>query len=90
MAESTDDTVQRATAIAMDRYDISEPGALAFLTRLARRGKVDVRVIALAVIAAAVARRARLGLLPLPRVGPGLAHDRTQWDGSRPPGAPPR
>ncbi|CAA9333417.1 MAG: hypothetical protein AVDCRST_MAG34-404 [uncultured Nocardioidaceae bacterium] len=59
-----DDAVEQATAIAMDRYDMSQPGALALLSRLARRGKVDLRVVALAMIAAAVARRARQELLP--------------------------
>ena len=52
------DTVGEASAIAMERYDMSESRALAFLTRLAHRHKVELQVVAVAVVAAAVARRA--------------------------------
>jgi len=58
-ADNDGAAVDDATAIAMDRYDISQPRALALLTRLARRKNVDIRVVALAIVAAAVARRAR-------------------------------
>jgi AmiR/NasT family two-component response regulator len=47
-----------AIAIAMERYDLSEVGALALLSRLARRHRVELQVVALAVVAAAVARKA--------------------------------
>jgi AmiR/NasT family two-component response regulator len=52
------DTLGEARAIAMERYDLTEGGAVALLTRLARRHKVELQVVALAVVAAAVARRA--------------------------------
>jgi AmiR/NasT family two-component response regulator len=52
------ETVGEASAIAMERYDMSEGSALALLTRLARRHKVELQVVALAVVAAAVARKA--------------------------------
>ena len=51
--------VGEASAIAMDRYEISESGAVALLGRLARFYNVTVPVMAAAVIAAAVARRRR-------------------------------
>lgn len=53
-----DPAMGEASAIAMERYDLTEPGALALLTRLARRHKVELRVVTAAVVAAAVARRA--------------------------------
>lgn len=56
---SNDEAVNEATAIAMDRYDMSETSARGVLGRVARRHKVELRVVALAVIAAAVARRLR-------------------------------
>ncbi len=52
------DAVGEASAIAMERYDLSEGSALALLGRLARRHRVELQVVALAVVAAAVARRA--------------------------------
>jgi AmiR/NasT family two-component response regulator len=52
-----DASIGEAGAIAMERYDLTEPRALALLARLARRHKVDVRVVAAAIIAAALARR---------------------------------
>jgi AmiR/NasT family two-component response regulator len=50
--------VGEATDLVMDRYEFDEPGAMALLRRLARKRKVAVQVVALAVIAAAIARRA--------------------------------
>ena len=44
--------IARATGIAMERYSLSESGAVALLTRLAKRREVALGVIALAVIAA--------------------------------------
>ena len=52
------DAVDEARAIAMERYELTEGGAVALLGRLARRHRVELQVVALAVIAAAVARRA--------------------------------
>jgi AmiR/NasT family two-component response regulator len=57
-AQDRADTLGEARAIAMERYGLSERGALALLARLARRHKVELQVVALAVVAAAVARRA--------------------------------
>lgn len=51
--------IDEASAIAMDRYELSEPKALALLGRLARRRKVDVGVVAAALVAATLARRRR-------------------------------
>ncbi len=59
--------VDQATAISMDRYDMSETEALDFLQRVARRQEVALGVVAVAVVAAAVARRKRLVLSPAPR-----------------------
>jgi AmiR/NasT family two-component response regulator len=44
--------IARATGIAMERYSLTESGAVALLTRLAKRREVALGVIALAVIAA--------------------------------------
>lgn len=52
-------TIGEASAIAMDRYELTEPRALALLARLARRRKVDVGVVAAALVAATLARRRR-------------------------------
>lgn len=54
-------TIGEANAITMDRYDITEPGALALLSRLARYYNVTVPVMAAAIVAAALARRRRDG-----------------------------
>ena len=57
---TTDDaTIGEASAITMDRYELSELGAMSLLGRLARYYNVTVPVMAAAVIAAAVARRKR-------------------------------
>ena len=53
--------IGEASAIAMDRYEISEPRALALLSRLARHYNVTLPAMAAAVIAAAIARRRREG-----------------------------
>ena len=50
-------TVEQASSIAMDRYELSHHRALGLLTRLAHHHKVDLRVVAAAVVAAAIARR---------------------------------
>lgn len=57
--ETDDATIGEANAITMDRYELSEPGALSLLGRLARYYNVTVPVMAAAIIAAAVARRKR-------------------------------
>jgi ANTAR domain len=44
--------IARATGIAMERYSLTESGAVALLTRLAKRREVALGVIALAIIAA--------------------------------------
>jgi AmiR/NasT family two-component response regulator len=49
---SAGDDVARASGIAMERYGITEQGALALITRLAKRRDVALGVIALAIIAA--------------------------------------
>lgn len=50
-------TVEQASSIAMDRYELSHRRALGLLTRLARHHKVELRVVAAAIVAAAIARR---------------------------------
>jgi len=55
---ASDPSLNEARDVAMARYDLSAPGALALFTRLARRHTVDVRVVTAAIVAAAVARRA--------------------------------
>jgi hypothetical protein len=65
-ARGPDNGVEEASAIAMERYEISQPRALALLGRLARRHKVELPVVAAAVVAAAVARR-KLERAPLRR-----------------------
>jgi AmiR/NasT family two-component response regulator len=65
-ARGSDQGVEEASEIAMERYDLSRPRALALLGRLARRHKVELPVVAAAVIAAAVARR-KLERTPLRR-----------------------
>jgi AmiR/NasT family two-component response regulator len=54
-----DDAVGQASVIAMERYELTEARAVALLARIARRRKVELQVVAAAVIAAAVARRMR-------------------------------
>jgi AmiR/NasT family two-component response regulator len=49
---SNREEIARATGIAMERYGLTEDGALALLGRLAKRRNVAIAVIALAVIAA--------------------------------------
>ena len=49
---SSRDEIARATGIAMERYGLSEGGALDLLRRLAKRRGVAVAVVALAVVAA--------------------------------------
>ena len=49
---STGDDVARASGIAMERYGITEQGALALIARLAKRREVALGVVALAIIAA--------------------------------------
>lgn len=49
---SNGEEIARATGIAMERYGLTERGALALLTRLAKRREVALAVIALAVVAA--------------------------------------
>ena len=44
--------VARASGIAMERYGLNEPGALALMGRLATRKGVALGVVALAIIAA--------------------------------------
>jgi hypothetical protein len=61
MSQTDDAAIGEANAIAMDRYEITEPSARALLGRLARYYNVTVPVMAAAVIAAAVARRRREG-----------------------------
>ena len=51
-ADSGEEDIARATGIAMERYGLTEGGALALLARLAKRREVALAVIALAVIAA--------------------------------------
>ena len=51
-AQPDRDDIARATGIAMERYGLTEGGALALLTRIARRREVAIAVIALAVVAA--------------------------------------
>lgn len=55
MAEAR--AIDDASAITMERYGLSQPRALALLGRLARRHKVELPVVAAAVVAAALARR---------------------------------
>ena len=50
--EPGQEDIARATGIAMERYGLSEGGALALLGRLAKRREVALVVIALAVVAA--------------------------------------
>ncbi len=57
-AQDWTDTLREARAIAMERYELSEGSALALLSRLARRHRVELQVVALAVVAAAIARKA--------------------------------
>jgi AmiR/NasT family two-component response regulator len=59
-AGSEDSDVARAGGIAMERYGITEPRALAMMTRLARRHGVTLGVVAVAIIAAS-RRRAEEG-----------------------------
>jgi hypothetical protein len=49
---STEADVARASGIAMERYGLTEPRALALITRLAKRRGVALGVIAVAIIAA--------------------------------------
>jgi AmiR/NasT family two-component response regulator len=56
---SEDRAVAEATGIGMERWGMTEASTLGVLARIARHRKVELRVVALAVIAAAVARRAR-------------------------------
>lgn len=56
-SEAANHQIDEASAIAMDRYELSQPKALALLVRLARHHRVELRVVAAAIIAAAVARR---------------------------------
>jgi hypothetical protein len=67
-ADSADREIEEASSIAMDRYELSRSRALALLVRLARRHHVELRVVAAAIVAAALARReaerARLRQLP--------------------------
>ena len=51
-AASGREEIERATGIAMERYGLTEGGALALLARLAKRRDVALAAIALAVIAA--------------------------------------
>jgi AmiR/NasT family two-component response regulator len=51
-----DADIGEANAIVMDRYDLSQPRALALLVRLARNRRVDVGIVAAAIVAAALAR----------------------------------
>jgi AmiR/NasT family two-component response regulator len=56
-AEPQGHAIEEASAISMERYELSQPRALALLVRLARRHNVDLGVVAAAIVAAAVARR---------------------------------
>ena len=56
-ADTAVQAIDEANAIAMDRYDLDQAGASALMSRLARHHKVDLRIIAAAIIAAALARR---------------------------------
>jgi AmiR/NasT family two-component response regulator len=58
--DGLDPSIGEAREIAMERYGLTEPGALALLARLARHHRVELRVVAAAMVAAAVARRSRL------------------------------
>lgn len=49
---SSREDIARATGIAMERYGLTEGGALALLARLAKRRKVAIAVVALAIVAA--------------------------------------
>ena len=49
---SDGDDVARASGIAMERYGITEQGAVALLARLAKRRGVALGAVALAIIAA--------------------------------------
>ena len=67
-AESAAHDIEEASSIAMERYELSRARALALLVRLARRRHVELRVVAAAIVAAALARReadrARLRQIP--------------------------
>jgi hypothetical protein len=53
------DAVGQASEIAMERYELDQIGAVALLGRLARRHKVKLEVVALAIVAAEITRRMR-------------------------------
>ena len=55
--ETTVQAIDEANAIARDRYDLDQAGASALMSRLALHHKVELRIIAAAIIAAALARR---------------------------------
>jgi AmiR/NasT family two-component response regulator len=57
--QTDDATIGEASAITMDRYELTEPGAMSLLGRLARYYNVTLPVMAAAIIAAAIARRKR-------------------------------
>ena len=48
--------IGEANDIVMERYELSQPRALALLVRLARNRRVDVGIVAAAIVAAALAR----------------------------------
>ncbi len=53
-----EEAVAQDTGIAMERYGLTDVGALALLARLARKREVALGVIALAVVAASRRRAA--------------------------------
>lgn len=50
--EGNREDVSRASGIVMERYGLTEGGSVALLRRLAKRHRVTIGVVALAVIAA--------------------------------------
>ena len=55
--ETAVQALDEANAIARERYDLDRAGASALMSRLALRHKVELPIVAAAIIAAALARR---------------------------------